>query len=242
MAKTIFIQELKKDKARYKEFLAARKLYLVTEFDEEIKSRLRKIYWGGFFQALIYMYYMPTDFETIGNKVELLSKVFEDEDYNIIHASTNSTRRTHFFEYNQQHLDFNSYIEIKKGNNTWIYDLYSMLKFDKHVYETIEEPKSHTNDLNDISLLDISTSYKIKQVSKLVGETDYSLNCIEIYIKTMEKILELLDKNHPYYEELVKEIELQKQASDFDELKKVVNFEEKYRTLSLLTDKVYPKK
>lgn len=242
MADTVFIQELKKDKVRYQKFLEARKLYLITEFDEEVKSRLRKIYWGGFFQALTYMYYLPTDFETIGNKVELLAKALEDIDYNIIHASTTSTRTTLFFEYSQQHLDFNSYIEVKKGNNIWVYDLYSMLKFDKQVYEAIEKPKSHCDDLNDITIMDISTSYKVKQVSKLVGESNYDLHCIEIYLKTIEKILELLDKDHPYYEELIKEIELQKQVNNFDELKKGVEHEEKYRALSLLANKIYPKK
>lgn len=231
MAETVFMQELKKDKKRYQEFLRASKLYLVTEFDEEIKSRLRTIYWGGFFQALLYMYYMPTDFETIGNKVELLAKAFEGEEYNIIHASTRSVRTTHYYEHNQQHLDFNSYIEIKRGNNTWVYDLYSMLKFDKEVYESIEEPRSHINDLEDISLLDISTSYKVEQVKKLVGEDDYSLHCIEIYVKLMEKIVEFVNENHPFREQILKEIELQKQLNNFDELKRRVQAEEKYRAL-----------
>lgn len=242
MAETIFMQELKKDHKRYQEFLKASKLYLVTEFDEEIKSRLRTIYWGGFFQALIYMYYNPTDFETIGNKVELLSAAFTGEEYNIVHASTRSTRETHYFEYNHQHLDYNSYLEIKKGTNTWIYDLYSMLKWDKKVYEKIEEPRSHLNDLNDISLLDISTSYKIEQVKKIAGENDYSLHCIEIYVKTMEKIVELLEENHPYRDQILKEIELQKILTNFDELKRRVQYEERYHSLSLLTDRIMAKK
>lgn len=242
MENTIFIQELKKDKSRYREFLTAKKFYLVTEFDEEIISRLRKIYWGGFFQALIYLYYMPTDFETIGNKVELLSKSFGDEQYNIVHAKTNSIRTTNFFEYNIQHLDYNSYIEIKKGNNTWIYDLYSMLKFDKRIYDSLEEPKSHIDDVSDISLLDISTSYKIKEISKLVGDNDYSLNCVEIYVKTIEKILELLDKNHPYRAEIIKEIDLQKKVTNFEELKRKTDYDERFHTLSLLSNRVMSKK
>lgn len=237
MSETVFIQELKKDRKRYIEFLNAKKLYLVTEFDEEIKSRLRKIYWGGFFQALIYMYYLPTDFENIINKVELLSQAFKDEEYNVVHASTNSVRTTPFFQYKVQHLDYNSYIEIKRGNNTWVYDLYSMLKFDKGVYETLEEPRSHTNDSGDLSLLEIISHKKIEELNRLVGEEDYSFRCEEIYVKTMEKILELLPLNHPYREQILKEIELDKKVNNFDELKRRVEFEENRRLQSTLRNK-----
>ncbi len=238
MENNIFIQELKKDKARYEKFLLAKREYLITEFDEEIKSRLRKIYWGGFFQALIYIYYMPTDFETIGNKVELLAKVLEGEEFNIVHASTISSRQTPFYEYNHNHLDYNSYIEIKKGHNTWVYDLYSLLKFDKQVYEELEEPTSHKNDPNNISLLEVISSQKLEQVKKIVGEEDYSLHLKEIYVKTMEKISELLNQTHPYYGILLKEIELQKKQNNFEELKRQVEYEERCRR----TSKVYQRK
>lgn len=242
MSESIFIQELKQDKTRYDKFLKAKELYLITEFDEEIKSRLRKIYWGGFFQALLYLYYMPTDFETIGNKVELLTASLEGEEFQIVHALTNSSRNTPFYKYDHKHLDFNSFIEVKRGRNIWVYDLYSMLKFDKSVYYSLESPQNHLNDATELSLLKVTSSEKLKQVKKMLAEEiDYSLHLKEIYLKTMEKIPEMLTKDHPFYDFILKEIELQKQVNNFDEMKREIKALEEERRASSYSLRPYKK-
>ena len=87
------------------------------------------------------MYMEPTDFNNIGNKVELLTHVFEDKDYNIFHGDIDSTRNIPFFKYGVKHLDFNSWIEVEEGNKTWVYDTFSLLRIAKDVYYKLENPK-----------------------------------------------------------------------------------------------------
>ena len=140
MPETIFFQHLSKNKEKLKLFQKGIEEGLITPFDPTVLTRLRKIYYS-FYSGLLYLYVEPTDFETIGNKIEILTHVFENDDYRIIHADTDSTREIHFNEYNSKHLDFSSFIEIKRGHKTYVYDPFSLLCFEKSLFYQLEQPQ-----------------------------------------------------------------------------------------------------
>ena len=105
----------------------------ITDFDQVILTRLRKLYYG-IYSGLIYMYFEPTNFNNIGNKAELMTHVLEDKQYQLVHGNIDSTRNIPFFMYGVEHLDYNSWLEVQEGQKVWVYDLFSMLKIEKSVY------------------------------------------------------------------------------------------------------------
>ena len=111
----------------------------ITDFDQVILTRLRKLYYG-IYSGLIYMYFEPTNFNNIGNKAELMTHVLEDKQYQLVHGNTDSTRNIPFFMYGVEHLDYNSWLEVQEGQKVWVYDLFSMLKIEKSVYYKLENP------------------------------------------------------------------------------------------------------
>ena len=111
----------------------------ITDFDQVILTRLRKLYYG-IYSGLIYMYFEPTNFNNIGNKAELMTHVLENKQYQLVHGNTDSTRNIPFFMYGVEHLDYNSWLEVQEGQKVWVYDLFSMLKIEKSVYYKLENP------------------------------------------------------------------------------------------------------
>lgn len=83
---------------------------------------------------------MPTSFSTIGNKIQLLTHAFADVNYRIVHGEVESTRKIMFAKYGVDHLDFNSWIEVKQGDKVWVYDTFSMLKMERSTYYKLEDP------------------------------------------------------------------------------------------------------
>lgn len=140
MSETIFFQHLSKKEEKLKLFQKGLEEKLITPFDPTILTRLRKTYYS-FYSGLLYLYVEPTDFETIGNKIEILTHVLENDDYRIVHADTDSTREIHFNEYQEKHLDFSSFIEIKRGHKTYVYDPFSLLCFEKNLFYQLEHPE-----------------------------------------------------------------------------------------------------
>lgn len=140
MDKTIFFLNLSQDKDKLELYKKALSEGKITNFDQATITRLRKLYYG-LYTGLIYMYMEPTSFHNIGNKVELLTHVFEDKQYNIMHGETDSTRDIQFFMYGVEHLDLNSWIEVEEGNKTWVYDTFSLMKIEKQIYYKLENPK-----------------------------------------------------------------------------------------------------
>lgn len=137
---TIFHHHLSQNKDKLQLYNKAQQEGKITYFDPTTIRRLRALYYG-MYTGLIYMYGYPTDFNSIGNKIELLTYVFEDRDYEIVHASTDSTREIPFFMYHcQQHLDSSSWVEVKEGNKTWVYDPFSLLRIEKSVFYELEHP------------------------------------------------------------------------------------------------------
>lgn len=225
MGNPIYMQELAKDKERYEKFLHYQKLGLITEFDGEILSRLRNIYWGKFYQALLYIYFEKTDFSTIGNKVELICKALENEEFRIIHAMTKTAKDINYYQYDQQHLDHNSYVEKQSGQNTWVYDLFALLRFDKSCYEEIEQPRSNiepTNIDDLFSAIKIIESEGLAQVKKVLEIDDnYDFGLKEIFVPLIDAMEQKLE-NHPYKELLEKEIGILKRKHDYDNIKKYI--------------------
>ena len=111
----------------------------ITDFDQVVLTRLRKLYYG-IYSGLIYMYFEPTNFHNIGDKAELMTHVLEDKQYQLVHGNTDSTRNIPFFMYGVEHLDYNSWLEVQEGQKVWVYDLFSMLKIEKSVYYKLENP------------------------------------------------------------------------------------------------------
>ena len=103
---SIFVHNLSQDKEKYLKFLNGLKSGKITNFDQTTLTRLRKLYYG-FYSAIIYLYYEPTDFSNIGNKLELLTHALEDKKFQIVHGSVDSTRNIVFFMYGVKHLDYN---------------------------------------------------------------------------------------------------------------------------------------
>ena len=127
---TIFFHHLSQNKEKLELYKRAVLEGKITEFDPTTLTRLRKLYFA-FYSGLIYLFYEPTTFDNIGNKLELLTYALEDKKFQIVHGDTDSTREIHFFLYGSKHLDYNSWIEVEEGQKIWVYDLFSLLRFEK---------------------------------------------------------------------------------------------------------------
>ncbi len=137
---TVFHHNISQDKDKLDIYNKAITDGKILEFDPTTLTRLRKLYYA-FYSGLIYMFYAPTNFNNIASKLELLTHTMEDKEYQIVHGNTDSTRNIQFFMYGVEHLDFNSWIEVKEGQKVWVYDLFSMLKIEKEIYYKLEHPE-----------------------------------------------------------------------------------------------------
>lgn len=217
MIENTFIKNLKNYPEKYSLFIEAYKKGLVQEFDNSLLTRLRKIYYGGFFQGILYFYYLPTDFENIGNKVELLAYLFKDEDFEIVHGDTFSTRKILFHQFNQQHLDFNSWIEVKKGNVVWVYDTFSLLKFEKDLFYELEEPNVKKT---------VTKSY-LNSIPKTEDDNFEKAGSLWMLVRALP-IIEANLENNPYKEVIEREIIKLKNTINYDDLVKKAIEEEKH--------------
>lgn len=139
MEDTIFYLNLKKNPDKLEVFKKAFDDGLIQNFDPEVLTKLRKMYYGCY-SGLLYLYLMPSTSSTIGSKVEILAHVFSDFRYSILHGDIDSTREIFFHDYGSEELDYNSWIEVPRGMKIWVYDLFSMLKFERNVYYKLEKP------------------------------------------------------------------------------------------------------
>lgn len=139
MNKTLFFNNLSHNREKMKIFQEAYQQGLIQSFDEEVLNRLRHVYYGCL-SGLLYLYVTPTSFLNIGNKLEILTHVFSDIDYRVVHGEIESTRKIMFAKYGVEHLDFNSWIEVKQDDKVWVYDTFSMLKIERGTYYKLEDP------------------------------------------------------------------------------------------------------
>lgn len=205
---TIFYKNLEKHKDRlelYKKGIEERN---IKEFDLEILSKLKKTNYGGI-PGNIYIYAFPTNFETIGNKVEILAWIFRDIDFKIVHAKTNSTEEIMFYEYKSKHLDCNSWIEIQDGTKEVVIDPFSNLMIEKELYYKLENPV----------IIQTYTSEDVKN-HPARGDDDFSseygsYDSLLIIMEFLEKTIQ----DSPYKEYLEKEVDKLKSKIDFDKMK-----------------------
>lgn len=137
---SLFFHYLSQNKEKLEMYLEGLKSGKISFFDQSLLTRLRKMYFG-YYSAIIYLFATPTSFSNIGNKVELLAHALDNKEYRIVHGETDSTRKIPFFMYGVEHLDFNSWIEVEEGNRTWVYDTFSLMRFDKELFYSLENPK-----------------------------------------------------------------------------------------------------
>lgn len=207
MRETVFYKHISKNKEKKKLFDEAYKSGLIKEFDQTTITNLRKLYYSCL-SGLLYVYGSDTTFSTIGNKLLLLSHALEHEDFELVHGETNSTREIMFFEYNQEHLDYSSWIEVKKGNKTWVYDPFSLLMFSKDVYYKLENPEVRRR----IPRQELIT-HPSRQEDDFFKLSDEWL--LTEYIPMFEKKAE----TSPYKDILQTEITRLKTVSNYDNLK-----------------------
>lgn len=136
---TVFFHHLSQDKEKLKLFRESLMNGKIGNFDQSLISRLRQMYYG-YYSAIIYLFGFPTTFDNIGSKVELLAHALEDKDFQIVHGSTDSSRDIPFFMYGVEHLDSDSWIEVREGHKIYVYDPFSLLKFEKDIFYQLEHP------------------------------------------------------------------------------------------------------
>lgn len=214
---SVFVHNLSQDKEKYLKFLNGLKSGKITNFDQTTLTRLRKLYYG-FYSAIIYLYYEPTDFNNIGNKVELLTHALEDKKFQIVHGSIDSTRNIKFFMYGVQHLDYNSWIEVEEGTTTWVYDLFSLLKFEKSLYYELEHPT-----VSKIIPGDAVLNHPGRDNEDFSTFHD---GFVELLFKQMPMMEKNMDK-HPFKDILAPELTRFKTDINYEDLKLRINEENK---------------
>lgn len=204
---TIFFNHLKKYPDRLKLYNEARKNRKISEFDLELISKLKKVVYGGI-PGNIYLYAFPTDFEHIGNKLEILSWAFRENDFKLVHGNTNSTKEIMFHEYNSKHLDYNSWIEVKIGLKEFVIDTFSMLMFEKDIYYQLENPQ----------VLKVVPSEKINnhpaRCDDDFSEEYASYDSLLLLMDGLEHLI----NNSPYKDYLTKELDKLKSKIDYDKM------------------------
>lgn len=205
---TIFFHNLSQNQDKLQLYKKAVSEGKITNFDQTTLTRLRKLYYA-FYSGLIYMYYEPTDFNNIGNKVELLTHVLEDKKFQIVHGDTDSTRDIKFFLYGTKHLDFNSWIEVEEGQKTWVYDLFSLLKIEKSVYYQLEHPS-----INKVIPGEAVLNHPGRDRENY---TEFHDGFIEILFSQMP-IMEKNMNRHPFKEILIPELMRFKNEINYDDL------------------------
>lgn len=206
MRNTTFYQHLVKDREKKELFEHNFQRGHIEEFPSSIMTRLRRSYFG-YTTGLLYLYGEDTTFATIGNKVQLLCNALVNDDYKIVHGDTDSTRQINFNSYHQEHLDYNSWIEVKRGNKTFVYDLFSLLKYDKDLYYQLEHPEIRR--IIPKSLIESHPSHEEDDFSRISGEF-----MLVGYIPMMEKKL----KSSPYQDILKPELTRLRQIAGYDDI------------------------
>lgn len=204
---TVFYHHISQDKEKIQIYKDAIKSGKINNFDQDTISKLRRMYYG-FYSGLIYIYKDPTTFHNIGNKMHVLAYALSDKNYKIVHGYTDSTRDIPFFMYGVEHLDSNSWIEVEEGNKVWVYDLFSLLKIEKNVYEQLEHPTIKREIPKEAI-----TSHPAYDRDEFRYFHD---GFIEILLKEIP-ILEKNIENHPYKEILAPELVRYKQFINYDE-------------------------
>lgn len=237
----LFIKYLKIDSDKYQKFLKYQKSGLIQPFDQQVLINLRKTYFSGF-SGIIFLYGFPNIHNFFYEKLKIISYVLRNYEYDVVNGDidfikkmvkTNTTINTNTFRIVQSDEDFkidinednrmvksNSWLEVKIGSKIWVYDLLTMLRFEKNVYYELVNPEVHNRNPNN-GIFD-------NDFSKI--EKNYVL--LE-YMSLLEK---WLDYNH--YKEFV-EAELSRFKAEMDYDKFVFKY---YESLDKLYNHYYNKR
>lgn len=207
---TIFFNNLKKNKDKLEIYMNAIKEGKITNFDPTTITKLRRLYYG-LFSGLLFMYMDPYDFSKIGDKLELLTHVFEDKDYSIVHGEIDSIHEINFEEYDVDDLKSNSWIEVVEGHKTWVYDIFSMMKFEKDVYYKLENPK-----INSVIPKDLIINHPGRDREDYQIYYDGFNEMLCLYFDRIEKDID----SHPFKEILRPEITRFKEEINYEEIEK----------------------
>ena len=204
---TLFYHHISEDREKLQIYKDSIKNGRITNFDQDIISKLRRMYYG-FYSGLIYIYKDPTTFHNISNKLEIMTHALADKNYKIVHGDTDSTRDIPFFMYGVEHLDFNSWIEVEEGNKVWVYDLFSLLKIEKNIYEQLEHPT-------------IKKEIPKETITSHPAYDPYAFkNFHDGFIEMLLKEIPIMEKNmenHPYKEILAPELVRYKNFINYDQ-------------------------
>lgn len=207
---TIYFNNLKKNKDKLEIYMNAIKEGKITNFDPTTITKLRRLYYG-LFSGLLFMYMDPNDFSKIGDKLELLTHVFEDKEYSIVHGEIDSIREINFEEYDVDDLKSNSWIEVIEGHKTWVYDIFSMMKFEKDVYYKLENPK-----VDRIIPKDVIINHPGRDREDYQNYYDGFNEMLCLYFDRIEKDID----SHPFKEILRPEITRFKEEINYEEIEK----------------------
>ena len=206
---TVFHHHISQDQDKLKIYNEALETRKIRYFDETTRRRLSKLYYG-MYSGLIYMYAFPTDFNSVGNKIELLTYALNDKDYTICHGQTDSTRDIPFFMYaNHQHLDSASWVEIEDGNTTWVYDPFSLLQIEKETYHKLEHPEI----TNKISANVIRNHPRREEDDYTYHHDGFDYMLLDIFPRFEEYL-----PHHPYKDILGPELDRYKKDIDYDSI------------------------
>lgn len=168
--------------------------FAIQNFDSTIMSRLRRVYYSSI-SGILYLLGEPNIPSTHGNKMELLAFVLDDEDYEIVHGQTRSSRSSEMVD--------TSWIEVRKDRKVWIYDVTSMLKFEKSFFDKLESPK----ETNRVSRQEIishpayqDTSFKFEYIPMIIAWfiSRYETNEINPHYKELQAEIKRYKKDINY--------------------------------------------
>lgn len=170
--------------------------YGIQPFDATIISKLRRVYYSSI-SGILYLLGETNLSSTHGNKLELLAHVLEDKDYTIVHGNIRSDGDT-----------TTSWIEVRENHKIWVYEVETMLKFEKRYFELLESPEE-------------SLRISKEELESLVAHGDNSFKfeyipmIIVWYISRYED-----NKDNPHYEELQAEIKRYKKEINYSKAAK----------------------
>lgn len=138
MENYIYFDAMKKDPTKAKMLDDGIKHRLVQHFDNGLLIKLRHIYFAGI-PGSIFIFTSSSVSFNIGDKAQLMSHALEDEDFILVHGKVNSI--ANYRSNNEvQELKSNTWFEVNRDGRVWIYDMFSLMKFDKDLYYKLEDP------------------------------------------------------------------------------------------------------
>ena len=223
MRNSIYFDAVKEDKEKLKLLNDGIKNGLVSQFDDSLIIKLRNLYLGVF-PGSVFIYMKKSLSYSDYDKIRLLTVALEDEDFKLVHGKIDSIRNTEEVKYAEKFIkntifddasfNYNYWFEVSKGGRTWIYDLFSLLKFDKELYYKIENPaidKVYTKNVIEKKFYDKDEDPKINRSINIEDSNN------DIFLTILIPSLEEKMRDSEYYEYL---------KAELTRIKKELNYEQ----------------